>query len=165
MKSYLLPKTKIKQSKIGGKGLFAISPIKKGEIIGIKWGHIFDKNTLKKIRGEIGDSYFQISDDFFIGPISKEEIKDSMMFLNHCCEPNAGLEGNIVFIALRDIKTGEEITIDYAMCTNEDDYGFKCDCQSKNCRKIITGKDWMKKDLQKKYKGYFSSYLQKKIDF
>lgn len=163
MKSYLSPKTKIKQSKIEGNGLFAIKPIRKGEIIGIKWGYIFDRNILKKIKGDIGDSYFQISDNFFIGPLSKEDVKESMIFLNHSCEPNAGVEGNIVFVAIRDIKVGEEITIDYAMC-DDDTYELKCNCQSKNCRKNVTGKDWMKKELQNKYAGYFSIYLQKKIN-
>ena len=163
MKSYLSPKTEIKQSKIEGRGLFAAKPIKKGEIIGIKWGYIFDRNTLNKIKEEVGDSYFQISDNFFIGPITKDQIKESMMFLNHSCEPNAGMEGNIVFIAMRDIKSGEEITIDYAMC-DDDNFELKCNCQSKSCRKIITGKDWMKKGLQEKYAGYFSIYLEKKIN-
>ena len=137
MKSYLSPKTEIKQSNIEGKGLFAAKLIRKGEIIGIKGGYIFDRKKLNK-------------------------IKESMMFLNHSCEPNAGIEGNIVFIAMRDIKAGEEITIDYAMC-DDDNFELKCNCQSKSCRKIITGKDWMKKELQKRYAGYFSIYLEKKI--
>lgn len=43
-------------------------------------------------------------------------------------------------------------------------FELKCKCGSKNCRKIIRGDDWKIKKLQKKYKGYFSDYLQKKID-
>ncbi|MBS3141408.1 SET domain-containing protein-lysine N-methyltransferase [Candidatus Woesearchaeota archaeon] len=162
MKSYLSPKTEIKESKIEGRGLFAIKPIKKGEVIGIKWGHIINLKKLNEILNEIGDTYFQINDDFFIAPISKNEIKDSMMFLNHSCNPNAGIEGNIVFVAMRDINEGEEINIDYAM-SDSLEYELKCNCGNKNCRKIISGKDWMRKDLQKRYNGYFSSYLQKKI--
>jgi hypothetical protein len=163
MESFLSPKTEIKKSKIEGSGLFTIKPIKKGEIIGIKGGHVFDRSVLDKIKKDIGDSYFQISDNFFIGPLSKDEIKESMMFLNHCCEPNVGVEGNIVFIALRDIHFGEELTIDYAM-TDGDNYELECNCGVKGCRKVITGKDWMNKELQKKYNGYFSAYLQKKIN-
>ena len=37
-------------------------------------------------------------------------------------------------------------------------------CGSANCRGTITGKDWMKKDLQEKYKGWFCWFLQRKID-
>ena len=162
MKSYISPKLKIDKSNIEGKSLFVIKPISKGEIIGIKWGYIFNRKTLNKIKKNIGDSYFQIDDEFFIGPLTKKDVKESMMYLNHSCNPNAGIEGNIVFVAMRDINEGEEINIDYAM-SDSLEYELKCNCGNKNCRKIISGKDWMRKDLQKRYNGYFSSYLQKKI--
>jgi hypothetical protein len=32
-----------------------------------------------------------------------------------------------------------------------------------NCRKILTGKDWQLPELQKRYAGYFSAYLARKI--
>ena len=32
------------------------------------------------------------------------------------------------------------------------------------CRRIVTGKDWMKKELQEKYKGRFCWFLQRKIE-
>ena len=85
-----------------------------------------------------------------------------MTFVNHSCNPNLGLLGNIIFVAMHKIEAGQELLLDYAMFDNNKDQ-FACNCKSKNCRKIITGKDWMKKDLQKKYKNYFSSYLQEKI--
>ena len=100
MKSYLSPKTIVKESKTEGKGLFAIKPIKKDEIIGIKSGHIFDEATRKRLFPEIGDSFFQIADNFFIGPLKKEEVESSMMHINHSCNPNIGVQGDIVFIAM-----------------------------------------------------------------
>ena len=42
-------------------------------------------------------------------------------------------------------------------------YSFKCICGAHNCRKTITGDDWRILELQKRYAGYFSDYLQKKI--
>ena len=36
-----------------------------------------------------------------------------MMFLNHSCEPNVGVQGQIVFVAMRDVAAGEELTLDY----------------------------------------------------
>jgi hypothetical protein len=38
-----------------------------------------------------------------------------------------------------------------------------CNCGAAGCRKIITGRDWMRTDLQEKYKDYFSWYLERKI--
>lgn len=162
MKSYLSPKTKVKTSPIHNYGLFAIKPIKKGEIVGIKGGHIIDWKTLKKYEKVIGDSYLQIDDNFVLAPLKKNEVKKVMMYLNHSCEPNVGVRGEITFVAMRNIKVGEELTIDYAMI-DDDIYKMKCSCGKKSCRQIITGKDWKNPKLQKKYKGYFSRHIQDKI--
>jgi hypothetical protein len=64
---------------------------------------------------------------------------------------------------MRDIKKGEELTVDYAFIDNED-YSFECTCGSLNCRKQITGRDWKIKELQDKYYDYFATYLKEKID-
>lgn len=161
VKSYLSPKTRVRKSSIEGYGLFAIRPIKKGELIGIKGGHIIGWQTLKKYEDIIGDSYLQIDDNFVLAPLKKNEVKRVMIFLNHSCEPNVGVRGEITFVATRNIKAGEELTIDYAMI-DADRYKMRCDCGGSSCRKIITGDDWRDKKLQKKYKGYFSRYIQDK---
>jgi uncharacterized protein len=41
---------------------------------------------------------------------------------------------------------------------------MECRCGSQNCRRIVTGRDWMKKELQERYRGWFCWFLQKKID-
>jgi hypothetical protein len=84
--------------------------------------------------------------------------------LNHSCSPTCGFGGEIIVIAMKDLNIGEEITIDYAMCVTSDKIkNMKCFCESKNCRKKITANDWKNIDLQKKYKGYFEPYIDKKI--
>jgi len=167
IKSYLSPKTEVMKSGIQGLGLFAIKAIKQGEIIGIKAGHIIDRNTLKKIGGlksSTGQTILQISDEFFIGPLTLEDIKNSTMYVNHSCNPNVGIFGNVISIAMRDIKAGEELTNDYAMWLSDDEYRLECKCGKAECRRIITGNDWKIPKLQEKYKGYFSTYIQRKID-
>jgi uncharacterized protein len=64
---------------------------------------------------------------------------------------------------MRDIRAGEELTTDYALF---DDYDgqMTCNCGTAACRETINGRDWRRRDLQKKYRGYFSWYLQAKID-
>jgi hypothetical protein len=86
-----------------------------------------------------------------------------MMHLNHSCEPNLGIQGQIVYVALRDIKRGEELTFDYAM-NGDEPYEMKCRCGKKSCRGTITGFDWKNPELQKKYDGYFSWFIQRRID-
>ncbi|MGH3270311.1 MAG: hypothetical protein ACRDN1_14840 [Trebonia sp.] len=38
-----------------------------------------------------------------------------------------------------------------------------CQCGTADCRGVITGHDWQRPDLQRKYRGYFSWYLQRRI--
>jgi SET domain-containing protein len=160
--SYLSPKTVVKDSPIQGRGLFAVQAIKKGEIVAVKGGHIFNRKTLEAIQADLGAAEIQISEDLFIGPLTKGEREGSMIFSNHSCDPNIGVRGQVVFVAMRNIKAGEELTHDWAM-TDDDTYEMACHCGAKTCRKIITGKDWRRKDLQQKYAGYISWYLTEKI--
>jgi len=47
------------------------------------------------------------------------------MHLNHSCGPNLGLQGQVVYVALRDIRAGEELTADYVM-TDAESYEMTC---------------------------------------
>ncbi len=161
--SYINPKArKGKKSGIHGRGLFAAKPIRKNEIVAIKGGHILSRDQLKKKRKIVGDSYIQIDDDFFLAPLTKEEHDTVMMFINHSCGPNVGVKGQITYVAMHDIKPGEELTLDYAMI-DDDDFTMTCGCNKPNCRKTISGRDWKRKELQKKYGEYFATFILNKI--
>jgi len=139
--SHLSPKTKVRESKIHGRGLFATADITKDEIVAVKGGHIVDRKSLReKITPRLGPVEIQINDDLFIAPVSDEERELSMLYLNHSCDPNLGVRGEITFVAMRDIRAGEELTHDWAM-TDEDDYSVKCNCGAPDCRKTLTSKD------------------------
>ena len=161
IRSYVSPKVVIKESGINKLGMYATQPIVKDEVVFIKGGHILSKAKL--FFSEKISSYLPIDDNFFIGAMNEEEEKNIKLYNNHSCDPNCGLRGEITFVAMRNIATGEELTCDYATIDNED-YQFECNCGASCCRRIVTGFDWKKKELQEKYKGYFASYLQKKID-
>ena len=161
--SFLSPKTEVRESSIHGRGLFAVTEISKDEIVAVKGGHIVDRKTLReKITPVLGPVEIQIGDDLFIAPVSDEERELSMLYLNHSCDPNLGVRGEITFVAMRDIPAGEELTHDWAM-TDDDDYSIECNCGAPDCRKTLTGKDWQRPDLQERYAGYFSAYLARKI--
>ena len=161
--SYRSAKTEVRKSNIHGLGLFAIADIAKDEIVAVKGGHIVDGKTLReKITPVLGPAEIQIDDDLFITPVTEEEREFSMLYSNHSCDPNLGVRGEITFVAMRDICAGEELTHDWAM-TDDDDYSIECNCGVPDCRKNLTGKDWQRRDLQKRYTGYFSAYLARKI--
>lgn len=162
LKAYCSPKTIVKESPKGGKGFFARKDIVKGEIVAIKNGHIVDKEKAYRLDNEIGDFDLQISDEFYIYPKTIEEIKDIVIFINHSCDPNIGMDGQINYIAMRNIKTVEELCMDYAMAISGE-YKLECKCGSDKCREIITREDWKKTDLQKRYNKYFFWFIYKKI--
>jgi uncharacterized protein len=160
--SYLSPKTRVGQSRIEGKGLFARRRIGKGEVVAIKGGHVYDARTLARVKGRIAASYIQIADGFFIGALTAAEVARNKMFINHSCTPNLGIRGQIVFVALRDVRAGEELTYDWAMEENGSER-TRCRCGARGCRRVLSGRDWTLAGLQRRYRGYFSSYLEDKI--
>src|SRR5947209_20356360 len=160
--SYISPKAAVGASTIHGKGLFAVGAIAAGEVVCVKGGYVFDRDTLRSMPGWCRAAEIQLAEDLFIGPLDESEREGSMIFSNHSCEPNIGVRGQIVFVAMRDIEAGEELTHDWAT-TDDDDYELECRCGSANCRRVVTGQDWRREDLQEKYNGYFSWYLTEKI--
>src|ERR1700720_985557 len=135
--SYISPKAVVKGSPIHGQGLFAVEQIAKGEIVCIKGGYIFDRQTLRSMPDWYRAAEIQVADDLFIGPLSEDEREGSMIFSNHSCEPNMGVQGQIVFVAMRNLAAGEEVTHDWAM-TDDDEFERQCPCGAASCRRIIT---------------------------
>jgi uncharacterized protein len=94
--------------------------------------------------------------------LSPEEYEPVMLFINHSCDPNVGFAGNIVLVAMCDVSAGEELTTDYALFDDYDE-DMACHCNTAQCRRVIGGRDWRRSELQRRYHGYFSWYLQEKI--
>lgn len=144
-------------------GLFAKAEIAVGEIVAVKGGHILTGAEWRALEPHLGPAEIQLAEDLFIAPVIDVERDGCMVYSNHSCEPNIAIQGQIVFVAMRDISRGEELTHDWAT-TDDLDYKLECHCGSAACRKIVTGKDWMKPELQMKYAGWFSWHIQRKID-
>jgi len=161
--SYRSPKTEVRPSKIQGLGLFSRIPIAAGEIVAVKGGYILTTDAWRTLEPVLGSAEIQLADSLFIAPANAAERDGSMIYSNHSCEPNIGIQGQIVFVAMRDISPSEELTHDWAT-TDDSDYRMKCRCGSSLCRKIITGKDWMKPELQIRYAGWFCWFIQCKMD-
>jgi uncharacterized protein len=153
----------VTESAIHGRGLFAKVAIARGEIVAVKGGYIVSKETWVELERDLGAAEIQVTEDLFIAPVHRDHREGGMLYTNHSCEPNIGIQGQIVFLAMRDIAVGEELTHDWAT-TDDLDYEMACRCGALNCRGVITGKDWMRAELQEKYKGWFSWFLQRKIE-
>ena len=163
LNSYVSPKVEIRNSRVRGRALFATSEFLPGEVVYVMGGYVFTRQSSEPAgSGPLFQrSEIQIADNLFIGAIHPD---DCMIASNHSCNPNTAVQGQVIFVALREIAAGEELTHDWAT-TDDAVYAIECRCGSAACRRIITGKDWQQKDLQRKYRGLFSWYLEQKIEF
>jgi SET domain-containing protein len=163
MGSWFNPKTEKRTSAIQGRGLFARDAITAGEIVAVKGGSIMDRATLAGVRAEISPAEIQIEDNLYVAPRTAAEVEASMLHLNHSCDPNVGVRGQITFVAMRDVSPGSELTIDYAMIDGDRTERMQCSCGAGECRRVITGNDWRLPELRRRYLGYFSRYLADRI--
>jgi len=67
-------------------------------------------------------------------------------------------------VAMRDIAVGEELTFDYAMSDASDYDEFECNCGTSLCRGKVRADDWRLDTLRHRYKGFFSPYIQRKMN-
>ncbi|MCF7910170.1 SET domain-containing protein-lysine N-methyltransferase [Candidatus Pacearchaeota archaeon] len=147
MKKFVIPKksdfVEVKISKIHGKGLFAIKDIPKDtEIIQYGGEKISKKEAEKRIYKKYNEAEKDSSKgENYIFDLNKKSDIDGdfewniAKFINHSCNTNTDLidiDGEIWFVATREIKKGEEITTNYqyGLESFED---FPCRCGSKNC--------------------------------
>jgi len=150
-----------------GDGLFATGKLKQGDCLLIFGGYILTVEQESQLAGKLSDNGVQIAKNLVICSAKTEEWGGGN-FLNHSCEPNAGFNGQIAVVAMRDITKDEEITIDYAMVLHKASkgptYRQDCLCGAKTCRRVVTENDWKMPALQRKYRGYFQPYLAVEIE-
>lgn len=158
--SYLSPKLEARPTPGRGLGVFALEPIAKDELLAMWGGRVVNRAALNQLSPLIQSLCLQIDADLFMAPYEPEDADR----VNHSCSPNAGIRGQIGLVAMRAIAPGEEICFDYAMSETNDLDDFDCQCGAPDCRGRITDQDWRRPDLQARYKGYFSSYIQSLID-
>jgi hypothetical protein len=97
-----------------GLGLFAARPLAKRDYIVTYRGKRIPTAEAQRRERRFGAKYmFEVNRQWTIDGTSRRNLG---RYLNHCCEPNAEAVlrgGKIVFVALRAIAAGEEITLDY----------------------------------------------------
>lgn len=135
----------VRKSGIHGKGIFANTDIKKGSIVCIiKGPHMFMLNKNKRDALSNPD-WVGFKINHWINPVPP------FKYLNHSCNPNSGVKGSVTLVALKNIKIGEEITIDYSITEADTRWYMKCNCKSKNCRGIIKSIQFLPKKIYNKY--------------
>jgi SET domain-containing protein len=135
---YACYKLEIRSSKIHRYGIYALENIPANRKVIEYTGERCNRRETKK-RGEGEYTYLYTLDNYWtldgaVGGSGAEMI-------NHSCEPNLVgrvLKGHIIYMSLRPIKRGEELTIDYNFDKNTGHN--KCGCGTKSCRGTLQKK-------------------------
>ncbi len=139
-----------------GRGVFAEEPIPASAwIIG------FSGPFLRYAETSPSTYALQIGPDLYIGASGDQDD-----FINHSCDPNAGLRiagTQADLYAIRDIAAGEEILFDYSTTLDEDDFTMSCLCGTPSCRRIIRDGKYLPEEVWRRYLtlGIIPSYVQR----
>jgi hypothetical protein len=152
---YKYPMVNIGVSRFG-KGLFAEKIIAKGSLITNVTGRTIKFDEAASM-GEQESYPFQVGLSEYIVP-NPDTI---WQYINHCCEPNCGVNEKLEIVAVKDIKIGEELFYDYSTTMLEKYWTMKCRCNAANCRTVIADFDTLLPGRQLYYlkKGIVQQFI------
>ena len=148
-------KLEVKQGAYG-QGTYAGEPMRSGQLI-----LRFTGPFLRYKDTSVDTLALQIGPDLYIGESGGPDD-----FVNHSCDPNAGIRisgTTVELFAIRDIAVGEEIFFDYSTIMDEDDFTMNCLCGSPGCRKKIADGKYLPEDVWRKYEalGILPEYVRR----
>jgi hypothetical protein len=158
------PALDVRSSAVAGRGLFATKPLPAGEVVVRVGGRLVTTDELHRTIADAGpDTYIDtvaVGDDthLILPPGTAAH------YGNHSCDPSMWPIGAYELATRRAIGVDEELTIDYALISDDPSFRMDCRCASSSCRHLITGEDWRRADLQDRYAGHWPPGLQRRID-
>jgi hypothetical protein len=135
IKRGIAPGLAIAQSQIHGKGCFATIPFARRKKIAEYTG---EKITNAEAERRAHRRVLRISGLDGRWSIDGSVGGNGTHYINHSCRPNCFLQavsGRLLVLALRDIRRGEEITLDYVATMHSD--RKRCTCYAPDCRGTI----------------------------
>ena len=122
----------VQPSPIDGQGAFAAEAIPARRKIGeIRGEAISVKEARRRAKGRARIMIVELSER---RAIDASLSADPLRFTNHSCQPNAVLrirQGRVEFYAMRDVRVGEELTVNYGETHHEGK--LRCCCGAANC--------------------------------
>jgi len=152
----------IKTIKQKGKGVFAKKEISGGAVVADYLGRLIRIKEEEEYEKQFGN-YIMFYND--LASIVPQDIKTVGAHLfNHSCAPNCGIlpfQKHILFVSLRKIFPGEEITISYEVepPLPKENFQYPCFCQSPLCRGTMhvskdKGERWYRSIRKKQGKNF-----------
>lgn len=130
----------VRRSRVHGDGVFALRDLRRGARIGSYTGRRHGPDEASETWDSQLTYLFVLSDGSMI---DGAQGGNATRHINHACEPNVEAveeygpddELRVVVRALRDIRAGEEIFLDYALEIGDDDPAeYVCRCGTQRCR-------------------------------
>jgi hypothetical protein len=150
--------------------MFATAPIHQGEVVTVWGGTLLlteddlsgDQARIWQVKGYV---WATIGEGLYLAQCLGPEEADWTDYINHCCDSNVWMLDEVTLAARRDIAAGEELTIDYCLFEGDEEHvpPWACRCGSVHCRGRFTGRDWRRPELQERYRGHFSPFINARI--
>ena len=148
------------ESAIHGKGVFARRDLQAGEaILEIDDSHVVtDPSSLTREQHDFEVDYLAHGKMVIMQPPER--------YINHSCEPSSYVRtdaGVRKLCAMRAIREGEEITLDYSI-NGYGDGTFKCTCGQRKCRRVFHADFFqLPKSLQVQYLPYVDGWFREEF--
>ena len=137
-----------------GRGVFALRDFERGDVIlQFERGRVVHANELATLTPWERKHLGELTAD------TGQVLPAPRCYLNHACAPNA-ISSSDTVRAWRDIRAGEEITIDYRL-NALDDWEMRCACPGYNAPHVVIGNFFaLPADLQRQYVPYAPPFVQ-----
>lgn len=129
--------------------LFALQSFQPGEVIAEFWaGTIAAEPTYLTVQVDVG-KHITLQPEF-------------LQYINHSCDPNVFFDTTLMqLVALRELKSGDEMTFFYPSTEWKMTQSFNCYCGSSNCLGDIRGASYLSDDVTKQYR--FTDFIHQQL--
>jgi len=158
------PSVEVRPSPISGRGLFATEPLPAGVVVIRLGGRLVDTAELHRL-------FAVAADDEYVDTVAVDHDTHLVVpsgttahWGNHSCDPTMWPVGTYDLATCRPIAAGEELTVDYATISDDATFTMHCTCGAAPCRTVVTGEDWRRPELQRRYAGHWPPGLARRIE-
>ncbi len=143
----------VAETKYTGRGLFTRRAFRKGDHVCNITGTIRKHACRTREDAFRNPNWYQLGESLWCDPDFPFD------HVNHSCDPNCVLAGQSL-IALRDIQSEEELTIDYSQVDATELWEMTCNCHNFNCRGVIRSIQFLPREIFARYQSHIDPYFQ-----
>jgi len=153
------PHVEVRQTE-KGRGVFALKDIPAGQLIAEFVGNIYESDLATQLPTKMVNHALQISPTQYM--YAENRLAE---IINHSCDPNCGINSLTKVVSIKCIRSGEEITWDYAMTEMSDWKLGNCLCGAQRCRGIVGSFLDLPENIKREYlaKGIVSDWIRKEL--